>query len=91
MNRKRPIFFVMSQNRPSYRRNPSRPLPFPKQNTTEESLQINENMRLHPVGFVALFSKSGIIIFYRQQERHILNRNSAPNFKLKLQEQASDE
>lgn len=41
---------------------------FPQQNSTEESLQINENMRLHPVGFVALFTKSWIIIFYRQRE-----------------------
>lgn len=42
-----------------------------------KSLQINENMRPSPVGFVALYSASlGLLYFYRQPERHIPNRNS---------------
>lgn len=42
-----------------------------------KSLQINENMRPSPVGFVALYSTSlGLLYFYRQPERHIPNRNS---------------
>lgn len=48
-------------------------------------------MSLRPVGFVPLFTEFWIIILYSQRECDIHNRNSTPNFKLKVQEQASDE
>ena len=72
------VFFLHNScflfpNGPAYLGNSTKKCP--QKYSVEERLQINKHMRLRPAGFVALFTKSWIMMFHRQQEPHILNSN----------------